>query len=246
MRKNLVLYVCLFILFVPVFGQDIVKTEYKAIDPFDYKLEEDKPVTRRVINKYKSVVEFVSEKKSDSTVFYEFVSLDKRPPTTLRLIPNPDSQLKPPAPGQTVTIYYTMNKLRTVSVVLDAYEDNRNKDEKGIGVVKSSINPAPSTFRKSDYIQITPDKYKDDEQDYQDDENERKYYVILQFESQDGIFLTFLTPENTDEKPAFLKKKWHVGRRYPYFNPGQKMTVYFTAKKETNDHLYIDDIVVMN
>jgi len=251
MRKNLVIiYVSLFIITVPVFGQAINKAEYKAIDPFDYKLEEDKPVTGRVINKYKSVVEFVSEKKDNSTNFYVFISLDRRPHTTLRLSPNPDSNLKPPSPGQTVTIYYTMNKYRTVSVVLDAYEDNRNKDEKGIGVEKSRILPVPSTFKRSDYKLITPDDYKDDafftQEDDDDDDDYRKYYVILQFESQDGIFITFLTPDNTGDKPAFLKKKWHLERRYPYFNPGQKMTVYFRAKKEANDHLFIDDIVVMN
>jgi len=246
-KKSLV--VCLLILTalnVPIFGQAIDKTEYKAIDPFDYKLEEDKTVRSRLIAKYKSVVEFVSEKKDDVTTFYEFISLDKL--TTLILRPNPDSKLTPPSPGQTVTIYYTMNKFRTVSVVLDAYEDNRSKDEKGIGVEKSRIVPAPSSFKKSDYKLITPDKYKDEEQDYQDDDDDsdRKYFVILQFESQDGIFITFLNPENSNEKPAFLKKKWHVSRRYPAFKAGQKMTIYFRAKKEINDHLFIDDIVVMN
>ena len=245
MRKNLVVCVCLFIITVPVFGQAIDKSQYNAIDPFDYKLEEDKPPPRSRITRYfKSVVEFVSEIRSeDNTINYKFISLDKR--TSLILKPNPESNLKPPSPGQTVTIYYTMEKLRSVSVVLDAFEDNRNKDEKGIGVVKSPISS--SNIRKSDYKLITPDDYKDNAFfTLEDDEDVRKFYVIVNFESQDGIFFQFTTPENAGEKLVFLKKKWAVQRRYPVFTTGQKMTVYFTATKQANDHLKIDDIVVMN
>jgi len=243
MRKNLVVYVCFFILTVPVFSQAINKAEYKAIDPFDYKLEEDKPVRTRIINRYKSVVEFVSEKKENNTVFYEFLSLDKRTP--LRLIPNPESNLKPPSPGQAVTIYYTMNKLRTVTVVLDAFEDNRNKDEKGLGVEKSSIPSVSPNVRKSDYELITPDDYRDDAFFTQEGDDDRKFYTTLQFVSQTGIEFKFSSPENVLEKPVFLYMK--VERRYPAFTVGQKMIVYFTAtKEETKDFLRLDDIVVVN
>jgi hypothetical protein len=240
MRKNLVVCVCLFILTVPVFGQAIDKAQYKAIDPFDYKLEEDRPTRTRVINKYKSVVDFVSEIKENSTISYEFISLDKRTP--LRLIPNPESKLKPPSPGQTVTIYYTMNKLRTVSVALDAYEENRNKDEKGLGVEKSSISS--SNIRKSEYELITPDDYSDDALFTQEGDDDRKFYATLQFVSQEGILFQFSSPENVGGKPALLFMK--VGRRYPAFTAGQKMIVYFTATKEAKDYLRLDDIVVMN
>jgi len=242
MRKNLVVYVCLFILTVPVFGQAIDKAQYKAIDPFDYRLEEDKPTRTRIVNKYKSVLEFVSEKKENNTVFYEFISLDKRTP--MRLIPNPDSKLRPPSPGQPVTVYYTMDKLRTVTVVLDAYEDNRNKDEKGIGVEKSPIPASSPNVRKTDYVQITPDEYTDDAFFTQEDDDDRKFYATLQFVSQEGILFSFSSPGNTGEKPVLLKMK--VGRRYPAFTAGQRMVVYFTATKEAKDYLRLDDIVVMN
>jgi len=242
MRKNLVVYVCLFILAVPVFGQAIDKAQYKAIDPFDYKLEEDKPTRTRIINSYKSVVEFISERKENNTVFYEFISLDKRTP--LRLIPNPDSNLKPPSPGQTVTIYYTMNKLRTVNVVLDAFEDNRNKDERGLGVEKSPIPSTSSNIRKSDYELITPDDYSDDAFFTQEGDDDRKFYATLQFVAQEGILFQFSNPGNAGEKPALLFMK--VRRRYPAFTAGQKMIVYFTATKEAKDYLRLDDIVVMN
>jgi len=240
MKKSLVVCVCLLIITVPVFGQAIDKAQYKAIDPFDYKLEEDKYTRTRVAHPYKSVVEFVSEIKDNNTLFYKFISLDKH--TSLLLKPNSESNLKPPSPGQTVTIYYTLNKLRdTADVVLDAFEDNRNKDEKGLGVVKSSISS--SNIRKADYELISPNDYSDDAFFTQEGDDDRKFYAILLFESQDGTLFQFKSLENT---PVFLKKKWKVRRRYPTYTAGQKMTVYFTATKETNDHLKIDDIVVMN
>jgi hypothetical protein len=239
MRKNFVVYVCLFIITVPVFGQAIDKAQYKAIDPFDYKLDEDN-ARRGTEGRYKSVVEFVSERKENNTVFYEFISLDKRTP--LRLIPNPDSNLKPPSTGQTVTIYYTMSKRSTANVVLDAFEDNRNKDEKGLGVEKSPI--PSSNIRKSDYKEITPDDYSDDAFFTQEGDDDRKFRADLQFVSQEGILFQFSSPENTGEKPALLFMK--VRRRYPVFTAGQKMKVFFTATKEAKDYLRLDDIEVMN
>jgi hypothetical protein len=154
--------------------------------------------------------------------------------------------LRPPSPGQTVTIYYTMNKsLRgTVNVLLDAFEDNRNKDERGLGVEKSSIPSSSPNVRKSDYEQISTDEYTDNAFFTQEGDDERKFYAILQFVSQEGILFQFTNPGNTSEKTAFLFMK--VGRRYPVFTAGQKMTVYFTASKEYKDFLRLDDIVVMN
>jgi hypothetical protein len=242
MKKNIVVCICLFILTVPVFSQIIDKAQYTAIDPYDYKLEEDKPPPRsRIIKYYKSVVEFVSEVKDNDALIYQFISLDKRTP--LRLKPNPESKLRPPSPGQTVTVYYTMNKLRSVSVVLDAFEDNRNKDEKGLGVEKSSI-PSSSNIKKSDYVLITPDDYSDDAFFTQEGDDDRKFYATLQFVSQEGILFSFSNPENTNEKQVFLKMK--AGRRYPVYTVGQKMVVFFTATKEAKDYLRLDDIEVRN
>jgi hypothetical protein len=242
MRKNLIVYVCLFLITVPIFGQAINKAEYKAIDPFDYKQDEDR-VRRGNIRQFKSVVEFVSEQKGDITTFYEFISLDKRTP--LRLIPNPDSNLKPPSPGQTVTVYYTVRKLSNEdNRVLDMFEDNRNKDEKGLGVEKSPIPSTSPNVRKSDYEKISTDEYTDNAFFTQEGDDERKFFAILQFVAQEGILFQFSNPENSGEKTAFLFMK--VKRRYPVFTAGQKMTVYFTASKEYKDFLRLDDIVVMN
>jgi hypothetical protein len=240
MKKNLAVCICFFVLTASVFGQTIDKARYKAIDPFDYKLEEDK-APRGTEAKYKSVVEFVSEIKENNTVFYDFISLDKYTP--LRLFPNPNSKLKPPSPSQTVTVYFTMNKRGQAIVMLDEFEDNRNKDEKGIGVEKTAILQSTPGIDKRTYKEITTDDYRDDALFTQEGEDNRKFFTNLQFVSQEGILYKFSSPQKAGETPVFLFMK--ARRRYPVFTVGQKMVVYFTATKEAKDYLRIDDIVLM-
>jgi hypothetical protein len=238
MKKNLIVCVCFFVLTIQVFGQTVDKAQYKAIDPFDYKLDEDK-ARRGTERKFKSVVEFVSENKSGNTTFYLFSSLDKH--TLLPL--EPKAGLKPPSPGQTVTVYYTVNKRSTEDIrVLDAFEDNKNKDEKGIGVEKSAILSS-SNIKKSEYEEITADDYRDDALFTQEGDDDRKFKSTLQFVSQDGILFKFSSPQNALEEPAFLSMK--VKRRYSPYTAGQKMTVYFTASKDYKDFLILDDIELM-
>jgi len=239
MKKNLAVCVCLFLLIVPVFGQTIDKAQYKAIDPFDYKLEEDSARNGTMNRKYKSVVEFISEKKENNTIFYEFLSLDKRTPLTL--FPNPNSKLTPPSAGQTVTVYYTMNKRGNMAnIVLDAFEDNKNKDEKAIGVEKSPILQSTPNIKKAEYKTITADDYRDDALFTQEGDDDRKFISELQFVSQDGIIFKFARPDNTADKLAVISMK--VKRRYPQFTAGQTLVVYFTASKEYKDFLNLDDI----
>jgi len=234
MKKNLV--VCLFLLTIPVFGQTVDKAQYKAIDPFDYKLDEDK-ARRGSERKFKSVVEFVSEVKSGNTTSYLFSSLDKH--TLLPLEPKPG--LKPPSTGQTVTVYYTVNKRGTEDLrSLDAFEDNKSKDEKGIGVEKSAILPSTPNIKKAEYEIITSDDYRDDALFTQEGDDDRKFKSTLQFISKEGIIYKFSSPENPLEQPAFLSMK--VKRRYSPFTAGQKMVVYFTASKDYKDFLILDDI----
>ena len=236
MKKNLVVCVCLFVLTVPVFGQAIDKAQYKAIDPFDYKLDEDK-ARRGTERKFKSVVEFVSEIKSGSTTSYLFSSLDKG--TLLPMEPKPG--MKPPAKGQAVTVYYTVRKTpKEDQRSLDAFEDNRNKDEKEIGVEKSPILPSTPNIRKTEYEEISANDYRSDALYTMEDDEPRKFWAILQFMSQEGILFKFSRPDSTTEEPAFLPMK--LKRRYPQFTAGQKMKVYFTAVKEFKDFVYLDDI----
>jgi len=236
MKKNLVICVCLFILTVSVFGQNIDKAQYRAIDPFDYKLDEDR-ARRGTERKFKSVVEFVSENKSGNTTFYLFSSLDKN--TLLPL--EPRSGMKPPSKGQTVTVYFTANKRANEDMrTLDAFEDNRNKDEQGLGVEKSPVLPSTPNLKKAEYKRITSDDYRDDALFTQEGDDDRKFYSTLQFVSKEGIIFKFSSPENPLEQPAFLTMK--VKRRYPQFTTGQKMVAYFTASKDYKDFLILDDI----
>jgi len=251
MRKNLVLTVGLIILTVPVFSQNINKTQYTAVDPFDYKLYEytnklGNNITREVgkPRKFKSVVEFVSETQTK----YNFSSLDKH--TTLEIEPAPG--LKPPSPGKVVTIYYTVNWRNKRFVdddrILDLWEENNNKDEKGLGVQKSGILPPPSEFKANDYIEASLARYKEETQDIQDEDQEEKprRYLLsdLILLSQDGVLFKFSTPD----EPKVPVVSGKVTRRYDYekFKVGQKVKIYFTAVKDAYDYRQLDDIVVMN
>jgi len=236
MKKNLVVCVCLFVLTVPVFGQAIDKAQYKAIDPFDYKLDEDR-ARRGTERKFKSVVEFVSEIKSGNTTSYLFSSLDKN--TLLSM--EPRAGMKPPARGQAVTVYYTVRKTpKEDQRSLDAFEDNRNKDEQGLGVEKSPILPSTPNLRKTEYEEISANDYRDDALYTQEDDEPRKFKTTLRFISQDGILFKFSRPDSNTEEVAFLPMK--LRRRYPQFTAGQRMVVYFTAVKEFKDFVILDDI----
>jgi len=245
MKKNLAVSVCLFLLTVPIFsqmvGQTVDKAQYKGMDPFDYKLEEDSARNGTVNKKYKSVVEFISEKKENNTTFYEFRSLDRITPMTV--FPNPSSKMNPPSPGQIVTIYFTMSKRGNMAtIVLDAFEDNKNRDEKGIGVEKSAILQSTPNLKKSEYETISSNDYRDDALFTQEGDVPRKFKSTLRFMSQDGILVKFSSPDNTEE-PAFLPMK--LKRRYPQFTAGQKVVVYFTAEKDFKDFVILDDIEVV-
>jgi hypothetical protein len=238
MKETLFACVCFFVLTVSVVGQTVDKAQYKAIDPFDYKLDEDK-ARRGAVRKFKSVVEFISENKSGNSTFFLFSSLDKH----ISLPLDPKSGMKPPSPGQAVTVYYTVTKRGTEDTrELDAFEDNKNKDEKEIGVEKSPILPS-SGIKKSEYETITTNDYRDDALFTQEGDEDRKYQSVLQFVSQNGILFKFSSPDNPAEEPAFLSMK--VKRRYPPFTAGQKMTVYFSASKDYKDFLILDDIELM-
>jgi len=236
MKKTLFVSVCFFVVTVSVYSQAVDKSQYKAIDPFDYKLDEDK-ARRGAVRKFKSVVEFISENKSGNSTFFLFSSLDKN--VSIALDPKPG--IKPPSPGQTVTVYYTVTKRGAEDTrELDAFEDNKNRDEKAIGVEKSPVLSSSPNVKKSDYEEITPDEYRDNALYTQEGDEDRKFKSTLQFVSQEGILFKFSRPEDSAEKLAFLPMK--VRRRYPAFTAGQKMNVYFTASKEYKDFLILDDI----
>jgi len=187
------------------------------------------------------VVEFVSElKEAGKTPKYLFYSLDKH--ILLPLEPKPG--MKPPSPGQTVTVYYTVRKGPTEDMrTLDEFEDNRSKDEKALGVEKSAILPSTPNIKKSEYEEISVNDYRSDALYTLEDDDPRKFKATLRFMSQDGILFKFSRPESNVEEVAFLPMK--LRRRYPQFTAGQRMVVYFTAVKEFKDFVILDDIEIV-
>ena len=225
MKKPLAgLTVCFFIFTGSVFAQTVDKTQYKAIDPFDYKLAEEK-TPRGEVRKYVSVVQFESRNGS----VFSFISLDQG--THLEL--NVSGQLNPPSAAQKAAVYYTATKGIIDTLVLDEIDISKTT-EAGINLVKSTV-PASSGIRKSDYKEIDPFDYKSEAEFAQRDEV-RKYKSKVQFSAQSGTLFSFIDTESG----TLLSLK--VGRRFPPIKENQKVTIYYTATKGIVDSLILDDI----
>jgi hypothetical protein len=233
MKKPLLgIIVCFLFLTVNVYSQVVDKSQYRAIDPFDYLLDEDK-ARRGATRRFKSVVQFVSENRTGNSTFYLFSSLDNNVMLPLA------GPMPPPSVGQQVAVYYTVVKRDRDTRVLDEI-DYTNNTERGIGVVKSEI-PRLSGIDKSKYIEISSSDYRDDALFTLEGDDDRYFKARLIFVSQDGILFKFSDPESYEKgiPPAIPMK---VQRRFPVFTEGQEMTVYFTATKEFKDFLIMDDV----
>jgi hypothetical protein len=216
--------VCFFVLIVPAFGQVIDRDQYKAIDPFDYKLDE-KSAVRGTARKFKSVVQFASQ----SGTVLSFTSLDKG--TTLNLTVT--RHLNQPASGQTVTIYYTATKRIIDSLMLDDIDVN-NTTEEGIGLIKSGTSPAAG-INRSIYREIDPFDYKISAENAQRGDT-RRYKSTVQFSAQSGITYYFIS--HAEGTMLSLKAR----QRFPPLSVDQKVTIYYTAIKGVVDSLSLDDI----
>ena len=218
-----------FVCIVSVFSQVIDKTQYKAIDPFDYKLDEEK-AARGAVRQFKSVVRFTSQSGTD----FLFSSLDHG--TSLQF----NANIQVPSAGQTITIYYTAIKGGIADTLVLDEIDTSNTTEAGIGVVKSAI-PASSGIRKSDYIEIDPLGFNMEEADVEQGE-ERKYKTTVLFSAQSGTLFFFKGHNDEDEGSEWVDFTLKVGRRFPPLVPDQKVTIYYTARKEARYLLSLDDI----
>lgn len=217
-------FVCFCIVSAAVFGQAVDRTKYKAIDPFDYKLEEEKAAISSV-RKYASVVQY----QSQSGTVFSFISLDQGTSLELKL----EKQINPPSAAQKVTIYFTATKGIIDSLVLDEIDFN-NTTEAGIRVVKSTV-PSSSGIKKTDYTAIDPFDYKS-EAEFAQSGNVRRYASSVQFSGQSGLNFSFVDPASN----TLLSMK--VSRRFPPLAQDQKVTVYYTATKRIIDSLVLDDI----
>jgi hypothetical protein len=216
--------VCFFVLTVPAFGQAIDRDQYKAIDPFDYKLDERSAV-RGAARKFKSVVQFISQ----SGTVLAFSSLDRG--TTLNLTVT--RHLNQPTAGQTVTIYYTATKRIIDSLMLDDIDIN-NTTEEGIGLIKSGIGSGAS-INRSIYREIDPFDYKIEAENAQRGDT-RRYKSSVQFSAQSGITYYFVS--HAEGTMLSLKAR----HRFPPLSVDQRITIYYTAIKGVVDSLSLDDV----
>ena len=222
------LLICLVALSVLACGQKKVdRSLYTAIDPFDYKLNEKKAEDGSV-RKFASVVQFWF--KTDKG--FTFYSLDRA--TTLDLTVT-NKRTPTPSEDQIATIYYTATKKKLDTLVLDEI-DFGNTTEAGIGLVKST--PVSPGIDPTGYTEIEPFDYKIDAENAEQGDV-RKYKSTMLFSAQNGITFYFVS-EESDEEGTLLTIR--ANRRFPPLTMGQKVTVYYTAKKGIVDVLSLDDI----
>ena len=228
------LFITLTILYLflpfPALIHAIDRTQYRAIDPFDYRLDEDR-AARGAIRKFASVVRFESAHNSRNTTIFNFTSLDGRTSLDARVT----GRMNQPESGQIVTIYYTGTKRVADTRILDDI-DLTNTSESGIGVVQSPV-AAQTDFNRALYEEIDPFDYKMDVVFIGEGEI-RKYWSTMQFSSQDGTvyFFASLDPEQS------TRLRMRAARRFPPMTEGQRVTVYFTAEMGFLDALTIDYI----
>jgi hypothetical protein len=222
-------FICFVAFSLSVCGQKkIDRSQYTAIDPFDYKLDEKK-ADEGAVRKFKSVVQFWFQTDKGFTFF----SLDRG--TTLDLTVA-DKRTPSPAADQIATIYYTATKKKLDTLILDAIDYN-NTTEAGIGLVKSTH--VPPTIDKAGYREIEPFDYKI-EAENADQGEVRKYKSTMLFSAQNGVTFYFVSQEEGDEEGTLLTLR--TKQRFPLLTMGQKVTVYYTATKGIVDSLSLDDI----
>jgi hypothetical protein len=205
----------------------IDRSQYTAIDPFDYKLNEKKAEDGSV-RKFASVVQYWFQNDKGFT----FYSLDRATTLDVALAKR---KIAPPEPDQIATIYYTATKKRLDTLVLDDI-DYSTTTEAGIGLVKST--PVSPGIDKSLYREIEPFDYKMEAVNAEQNEI-RKYKSTMLFSAQNGITFYFVS-EETDEEGTLLTMR--ANRRFAPLSMGQKVTVYYTATKGIVDSLSLDDI----
>jgi len=220
--------ICFVAFSVTVCGQKkIDRSQYTAIDPFDYKLNERK-AEEGAVRKFKAVVQYWFKNDKGFT----FYSLDRG--TTLDVAVT-NQRIVPPSTDQIATIYFTATKKRLDTLVLDEI-DYSNTAEEGIDLVKSTF-VSPEIDRNS-YREIEPFDYKMEAENAEQGDK-RKYKSTALFSAQNGITFYFVS-DDSDEEGTLLTMR--TDRRLPPLTMGQKVTIYYTATKGVVDLLALDDI----
>jgi len=180
------------------------------------------------VRRYKSVVQYWFQSDRGFT----FYSLDRG--TTLDLTVT-NKRTPPPAADQLATIYYTATKKKLDTLVLDEI-DYTITTEEGIGLTKST--PVAPGITRANYRDIEPFDYKIEAENAEQGEI-RNYKSTVLFSAQNGITFYFVS-DDADEEGTLLTMR--TSRRFSPLTMGQKVTVYYTAKKGIVDLLSLDDI----
>ena len=229
-KRFLVFAVCFFVFSASVFAQGIDRSQYRSIDPFDYRLNEF-DAARGAVRRFRSVVRFLSESSVGRNRIFSFVSLDNN--TTLEI--NGSAQISAPSPGQVLTIYFTATKRVNDTRVLDEM-DLANTTESGIDLVRSTVT-TPSSINRAEHREIDPFDYINNLLFIEEGEV-RKYRSALQFSSQEGIMFFF---SSTDPMQT-TRLRMRATRRFPVLTEGQRVSVYYTAERGFLDILTLDYI----
>lgn len=116
MKKAVFVLEIFFVGCLSLFAQNIDRSKYQAIDPFDYKLS-IKQVNNGAVHQYKSTVLFSRQ----SGTSYYFKSLNGDTSLSMEVA----KRFNPMKDGQKVTLYYTATKnpiMDIDSVILDDIE----------------------------------------------------------------------------------------------------------------------------
>jgi len=203
---------------------DIDRSSYTVIDPFDYELEAFN-TPQGEVRKYLSVVQYFLQSGMDIS----FRSLDGNTDLNLKAF----RRFPAMTIGQRMVIFYTATKDQTAdNLVLDEI-DQSIRTEADIGLTKSRVNTSAGIDR-SLYKAIDPFDYVIDSKNAQIDEP-RKYKSTLQFSKQSGINYYFRSANNN----AIMNLT--VTKRFAPLRTGQRVTIYYTATKNSvTDNLILD------
>jgi hypothetical protein len=207
------------------FAQNIDRSKYLAIDPFDFKLTV-KQVKNGAVRQYKSTVQFSMQSGTD----YYFRSLDGG--TTLSM--EVAKRFNPMKAGQKVTIYYTATKnayMDVDSVILDDIDYENTTEVKPNSVNNTSV---PQVDR-SKYLAIDPFDFKLTVKQVKNGAV-RQYKSIVQFSMQSGTDYYFRSLDGGTTLSMEVTKR---------FNPmkvGQKVTIYYTVTK--NAYMDVDSVIL--
>jgi hypothetical protein len=225
MKKTVVFLTIFIVGCLSLFAQDIDRSKYEAIDPFDYDLS-IKQVKNGDVRQYKSTVQFSMQ--SGST--YYFKSLDGN--TTMHM--EVTKRFSPMTRSQKVTIYYTATKnayMDIDSVVLD------DIDYENITEVKpnSGSSVSAANIDRSKYTEIDPFDYDLSIKQVKNGDV-RQYKSTVQFSMQSGSTYYFKSLDGN------TTMHMEVTKRFSPMTRNQKVTIYYTATK--NAYMDIDSVVL--